>query len=163
MEASLIDGDLVELEQRDAIISIIKNDSYLADFCTFINQMDKTTFQNIETIPLTWKVLENNPEISVCLPSDIDYKRENNYINSKNRLYIHIAYQDAYINLAMDNCYKLAKSIRATLRQKLNLNRTCDTHLVTSIKPLDYSKTNNNLWTYIVEMTIETSNQNYVN
>jgi len=162
MQASLEDGDLVEKEQRDAIISIIKNDSYLADFCTYTNQLDKTTYQEIDTIPIPFKIINNNPEITCFLPSEIDYKWNDRYVNSINKIYIHIAYQDANINVALDNCYKLAKSIRATLRQKPNLNRTCDNHLVTSIKPLDFDNANG-LWTYIVEMTIETKNNNYVN
>ena len=162
MQASLEDGDLVEKEQRDAIISIIKNDSYLADFCTYTNQMDKTTYQEISTIPIPWKVINNNPEISVFNPTDIDYKEVGSYINSKNVIYIHVAYQNQDPSVALDSCYELTKSIRSTLRQKLNLNRTCGGHLVKSIKPLGFDNAKG-LWTYILEMTIEIKQNNYVN
>jgi len=162
MQASLEDGDLVEQEQRDAIISIIKNDSYLADFCTYTNQMDKTTYQEISTIPIPWKTINNNPEIAVFNPTDIEYKEVESYINSKNIIYIHVAYQNQDPSVSLDNCYELTKSIRATLRQKLNLNRTCSGHLVKSIKPIAFDNAKG-LWTYILEMTIEIKQNNYVN
>lgn len=156
-----------DLQVWDAIISIIQSDTYLSTVFGGINPKTRQNEITIHKLPLTEEICKKYPSISVWFKAEQQLQsigQNNSNLARFNTSYnIDVAYQNADLETAIREAFKLAKDIEYTLKLKPNLNHTCGSHYVSNISPADTPILINNLWTFMITLQLEVfSTSNYL-
>lgn len=143
----------IELEIRDRLIQILKDDEYISSLITMNNTKTKESFKHIYKANFTASLVNVQTAIAVFFigeRSSVDNFIPTMYMH-KGKFYISVYYQDANKDIAIDECYKLCLDIEYTLLKALpTWNIT-----VKDISPISVGEVNKSMFTHVLLMELE--------
>ncbi len=117
------------IEVKNAIIDVLKNDSYLAqkvkNFRLNAPLIYQTAMENVKTFDC--------PAISAFLPLEIDFNKDNDYTTQPNVFFIDVVAENSDYVIAQDEALMLCYDVKETLDN--------DTYLA-RLNPLDVARVN---------------------
>lgn len=143
----------IELEIRDKLIQVLKDDEYISSLITMKDTKTKEEFKHIYKARFTNSIVNTKIAISVFFLGE--RSSDDSFIPSqymhRGKFYISVLYQDADKDIAIDECYKLCLDIEHTLIiavPKWEIK-------VKDISPVSVGETNKSMFTHVLLMELE--------